>query len=344
MARRRQTASYAAWSKKKRRRRLRWGRLFLTLIVLVVIVFGLRLGLSEDFRLRMMQNVAALVSEQRQQTETMDGALAADDATVRYTTVAATERLLHSGDLILVNYQYAYDFALNSDVELIDLSTAINDSYSVYGTVYVQPKMAEALNQLAAAFAEATGNTDVRVISGYRSEEYQQQLYDAKVEEVGAEQAAVWAAEPGYSEHHTGLAVDVGIASGSGALAFTDQGTYAWYCDNAANYGLINRYAEEKQEITKIMDEPWHYRYVGKPHALLITQNNLCLEEYIEMLKNYNFFGQHLTLSVSADENYEIYYVSGSRSDIPVPKNRRYEISGNNVDGYIVTVHLNETV
>ena len=80
---------------------------------------------------------------------------------------------------------------------------------------------------------------------------------------------------PGHSEHQTGLAVD---------LNGPDE-TYAWLAENCWDYGFILRYPDDKIELTGIIYEPWHYRYVGVEAAKQINELGMCLEEYVEYLK-----------------------------------------------------------
>ena len=97
---------------------------------------------------------------------------------------------------------------------------------------------------------------------------------------------ATMIAIPGTSEHHTGLAADI-VTPTHQTLdpEFADTAAGKWLQENAAEYGFILRYPEDKQDITKIIYESWHYRYVGVDHAKAITENELCLEEYLEILK-----------------------------------------------------------
>ena len=91
---------------------------------------------------------------------------------------------------------------------------------------------------------------------------------------------------PGTSEHHTGLAADI-ITVDYQVLdeGFAETAAYQWLKENCTQYGFIMRYPKEKQDITGIIYEPWHYRYVGKNVAEKITANDWCLEEYIEHLE-----------------------------------------------------------
>ena len=94
--------------------------------------------------------------------------------------------------------------------------------------------------------------------------------------------------------------------------------------------------------MTGVSYEPWHFRYVGVPHAYLIQNQNMCFEEYIDYLKQFEFDKQHLEVDFQG-QNYEIYYVKANENQltqVPVPKGRDYSISGNNVDGFIITAEL----
>ena len=126
------------------------------------------------------------------------------------------------------------------------------------------------------------------VSSGYRTNSYQQQLLDEKIDAYRSEgyghiksfiAARNWVALPGHSEHHLGIAVDINNKSNS-----SSQEVYKWLSNNAYKYGFIKRYPGDKIEITNTNSEPWHYRYVGYEHAQYIYEHNLCLEEYIDIL------------------------------------------------------------
>ena len=84
---------------------------------------------------------------------------------------------------------------------------------------------------------------------------------------------------PGTSEHNAGLAMDICVASTSANFEQTDE--FAWLMENAADYGFILRYPEDKQDITKITYEPWHWRYVGVENAKAMKASGECLEEYL---------------------------------------------------------------
>ena len=126
---------------------------------------------------------------------------------------------------------------------------------------------ADAYKQFAKA-AKAAG-VNVMPISGYRSFSEQASLYDSYVRQYGQATADTLAARPGYSEHQTGLAMDIGNASGICALqaCFANTPAGRWAAEHGWEYGFIIRYPAGAQATTGYTYEPWHLRYVGRPIA-----------------------------------------------------------------------------
>lgn len=134
-------------------------------------------------------------------------------------------------------------------------------------------------------------NVVIKIISGYRTIEYQQMLWNMSVKEAvcqGMErhEAEVFVGKslalPGHSEHNTGLAIDFGTENADDVddnFYKTKQGK--WLCKHAYKYGFILRYPRMKEHITGICYEPWHYRYVGTEAAMLVKQSGLCFEEFL---------------------------------------------------------------
>lgn len=124
---------------------------------------------------------------------------------------------------------------------------------------------------------------EIRITTAYRGYSFQKTLYNRYVKNDGKKAADTYSARPGYSEHQTGLAMDLGgkTPSGTWDLGYFD-GTKAfhWMQEHAADYGFILRFPKDKVDITGYQYEPWHYRYVGKEAARLIWDEGLCLEEY----------------------------------------------------------------
>ncbi len=140
----------------------------------------------------------------------------------------------------------------------------------------------EAFEELAAE-AKLSG-FNLTAFSTFRSFEYQVTLYNRYADRDGKEAADRYSARPGYSEHQTGLAFDIGEVNhekhwASESFGQTEAGK--WLQANAHRYGFILRYPENKENITGYMHEAWHYRYVGKNMAADIFQKNSTLEEYL---------------------------------------------------------------
>ncbi|MCG0276019.1 MAG: M15 family metallopeptidase [Thermosediminibacteraceae bacterium] len=218
-------------------------------------------------------------------------------------------------------------------------------------------KMAEkATEQLAKMFedAEKEGIVGLVAVSAYRSFSYQTALYNNKVntfkkqgkpEDEAKRLAGRVVAVPGTSEHQTGLAVDISSAnmvSLTGGLeeSFAQTNEGRWLMANAHRYGFIMRYPEDKTDITKIIYEPWHYRYVGKPHAEIIFKKNMCLEEYIDYLKQ----NKKIEYTTDSGEKFFIYYMenSGNIKDVEVWAyiGQVVDVSLDNTGGLILTLAM----
>lgn len=133
--------------------------------------------------------------------------------------------------------------------------------------------------------------TNVWIQSAYRSIEYQRGLYQksinkylkmGKSKEESEELTKKYINKPGTSEHNLGLAVDFNDVE----EGFENTKAYKWLQENASIYGFILRYPKDKEEITGIEYEPWHWRYIGQEHAQKINEQSLCLEEYLQKYDN----------------------------------------------------------
>ena len=268
---------------------------------------------------------------------------AATEPKTVYENVSVSNEDVHAGDLILVNTDTAY--VEENPTEIVSIYDHKTDNYHVSGTeTSLRQPALDALNQMLDAFYVATGHQDMIVISGYRTTQQQQELYDADLAETG-EQTSTRVALPGHSEHKSGYALDFSLYTDGVQYDYDGTGEYAWINENCAHYGYVLRYAEDKQETTGIQAEPWHYRYVGQPHATYMMENNVCLEEYLTLLKNYTA-DEPLSITNWDGEIYQVYYVAADTSTdstyVMVPPDAKYTISGNNSDGFIVTVDTGE--
>ena len=135
------------------------------------------------------------------------------------------------------------------------------------------------------------------ICSSYRTNDKQQKLYNNKVREYerwgcsseeAEELASYWVAIPGTGEHETGLAVDI-VSMDYQILDEKQEQTdvQKWLIENSYKYGFALRYPTDKKDITMINYEPWHYRYVGIDNATYMKEHDMCLEEYMEYLKQF---------------------------------------------------------
>lgn len=142
----------------------------------------------------------------------------------------------------------------------------------------------EAASWLNLLMAGLDGWRYITPVSGYRSQKEQQIIWDTSLAENGAEFTARYVAHPGHSEHQTGLAIDLG-RSGPELDFLRPDFPYEGICQEfrvrAPAFGFVERYPEGKQAVTGIAHEPWHFRYVGTPHARIMTRLGLTLEEYL---------------------------------------------------------------
>lgn len=188
--------------------------------------------------------------------------------------------LVNSKNPLVENYEPENLVAMDSIVDRKNMKLKEDQMLGV--SVAVQ-----ALDEMLAD-ATKQGYSNWQITDAYRSIPVQQEIWDKTYEKylnenglspakaLQATQRRV--AEPGCSEHHTGLAFDLSIPGESFRL--TKQCT--WIAQNCWRYGFIVRYSEEKERITGITAEPWHVRYVGEKDAAEIYKNNLCLEEYVK--------------------------------------------------------------
>lgn len=147
---------------------------------------------------------------------------------------------------------------------------------------YFDSRAADALAEFIAAAREQ--GLSVYLSSTYRDYATQTYLYNRKVSQYGEEVAKTIVAPPGTSEHQLGLAADITDKY----YEFKDESLentelFQWMSANCADYGFIVRYPKDKEDVTGIMYEPWHFRYVGKEAAAYIMENGLCLEEFVAL-------------------------------------------------------------
>lgn len=178
--------------------------------------------------------------------------------------------------LILVNRDY-----ILPDGYKPELANAVESGFD---DMYLDERVAPYYNEMYKAAYE--DGIHLVPISGYRSVERQTRNFERKINYYidrgyskveATQEAATIILPPGTSEHNAGLAMDICSLEQN----FEDTKEFEWLCENAADYGFILRYPEDKQDITKIIYEPWHWRYVGVEAAKEMKASGECLEEYL---------------------------------------------------------------
>lgn len=239
-------------------------------------------------------------------------------------TVLLPREKVSTGPLVLVNRQHP-------------LKTAVGDTLTAVDSRHPEILLdRQAARLLAACIQKVGGGAEIVPVSGWRSQREQQQIWDDSLAESGTDFTRKYVAYPGCSEHQTGLAIDLGKAAGHIDFirpAFPYDGICGAFRRAAAAYGFIERYQRGKEFLTGIAQEPWHFRYVGVPHAQLIQQNDLCLEEYMDFLRE----GPR-SCPLPDGRLAQVFYVpcAGEETEIQLPDGC-CQISGDNAGGFVIT-------
>ena len=334
---------------KKKRRRIHFkptvgGMLSLLALILIVAAIVTALVFLTKGAIQLVSNAKNTTTSQTTDPNNGQTTLPWNNA---YVTTAYPNTNITVGDMILVNSQNAYSLA-----DSIVSKTTNLYKYDGHGSLYVLPgsdtrvhnSAVSPLIQMITALVEADPEgvlkttTDKLYITGaYRDIALQTTL--------NTNNPQTYPEVPGYSEHHTGLAFDLKVMSNSAPIQLRDS-EYEWLEAHCAEYGFIIRYPASKSSQTGIADEPYHLRYVGVAHATYMTEHDLCLEEYLELLRGTYSYDKSPLEFKAGEQDYLVYYVAADTTEgatftsIPVPpaSEGTYTISGDNMNGFIVTV------
>lgn len=239
------------------------------------------------------------------------------------TTIRVGKDQIYKGNLILVNRTYPiHKGSMESDIVNLHEHRELLDGFGLLNhQIRLPMDLVQRFSDMVAGAAK-DGVDHFLISSGYRDRAEQSELY----EEKGSD----YALPAGHSEHNLGLSLDIG--SSLGPMNEAPEGK--WLKKNAPDYGFILRYPKDKTEITGIQYEPWHFRYVGLPHSRIMQEKDYTLEQYLDFLR------EHKSISVNiGGELYEVIYKQvNQETTIQLPAGSDYEVSGNNMDGVIVTV------
>lgn len=245
-------------------------------------------------------------------------------------TIELTKEKIYCGNLLLVNKNYPFVHHEIKNLISADMR---------YPSILMKQSAAHSLQLI---LDKIQANNDIVPVSGYRTENDQTVIYETSLKDNGEVFTKKYVALPNHSEHQTGLAIDLGLNQKIIDFicpVFPYHGICNIFRKAAPNYGFIERYTKEKENTTGISHEPWHFRYVGFPHSKIITENALSLEEYIKFIKNYKSNNKLVYRDITG-KKFQIYYIpaNNNKTSISLLENNLYQISGNNIDGFIVTV------
>ena len=239
--------------------------------------------------------------------------------------VLLPQEMVHTGDLILVNSQFPFR---ETGTDRFLLPASFGGS-----RILLDGRVARLLEKLV---LDLGGGEALCPVSGWRSREEQEAIYTRSLQEHGRRFTEQYVALPGHSEHQTGLAVDLGLRSETIDFLRPDfpyEGICQKFREQAVFHGFILRYPQGKENVTGIAHEPWHFRYVGAPHAQLIEQNGLCLEEYASFLREMGPQQCRLAGGRAA----QVLYVPCENGHARLPGGC-VQVSGDNAGGFIATV------
>lgn len=199
----------------------------------------------------------------------------------------------------------------------------------------------EAAGMLGRLLEHLKSDGQIVPVSGYRSHEEQVKIWEETMEKEGEVFTRTYVARPGHSEHESGLAID--LAENRKEIdfirpEFPRNGICGQFQKQAAEYGFIERYREEKRAVTGIGTEPWHFRYVGWPHGAVMEEKGLALEEYLAFLREHTSVKKPCAFAEAGTE-INIACVDlreDENAQAELPKKVYYQVSGTNEGGVIL--------
>ncbi|MBR6617420.1 MAG: D-alanyl-D-alanine carboxypeptidase family protein [Oscillospiraceae bacterium] len=234
-----------------------------------------------------------------------------------YVAIPKDEAHVHSGILVQLDGAHAYT---GEAAELTNFEGK-NETYRMKRMdLSTRPEVLEAMNTMGTAYMAVSGVADLMVYSTTKPYDVAGSLYPTAL-----------------PDRKSGYCIDLCQLNEDGTISKFSE-PHAWVKDNCWKYGFVLSYPQEDAEATGVEYAPYHLRYVGTIHAGLMHENNLTLTEYYDYLKSHDYTVP-LYYTVG-DTMYTVYYVEAKSggTDVPVPESKQYEISGNNTDGFIVTV------
>ena len=293
-----------------------------------------------------LENMVSLETDDSEEVEIEVPAVeesSEESAAVEYGSVSVPKSEIRRGPLMIINDDFPTEDAETGIVSVYEKKTPCLTTRDM--RVCLLEETVDALNEMADAFYVETGHKDLLVLNGYVTKDEQKRLYEADLQRTGSGRSELYAM-PGCNEFESGYTFELSLFVNGMFKDFTGEGDYEWILKHCAEYGFIQRYPENKSDITHVEGRPWVFRYVGSPHAWYMYKNGLCLEEYTDLLEMSPADGDHGIINDQLGREYEVYYVSVDPDDpaeeaiVPTPIGYQYTISGNNKHGFYITVIL----
>lgn len=243
---------------------------------------------------------------------------ATDDPTTE--TIILSQNQVHNGPLILVSETCPFlgntnftDFSSNSNTNVKP-----RDSSLQVNSIIMEP-----ISELFDGYCADNGYVNLQIYSTSEIYTGANSLYTNTL-----------------TERSTGLTFDIGLITSTGDVVAYLTKRNEWMFSNCWKYGFVVRYQDTKTGTTGVGFMPHHFRYVGLPHSLIMYEKDMCLEEYLMHLTAYTMETDPLTYETDT-KAYEIYYVPAAESgdtEVVMPRDAVYTVSGNNTDGFIITI------
>ena len=245
--------------------------------------------------------------------------------------IKLTKEDTYRGSLILV----APDFPIREIPKIAKLRSVPGGS-----DILLKEQASAALRAL---LADIGCRNEIAAVSGFRTQEEQEKIWEDSMAQNGEAFTRKFVAVPGCSEHQSGYAID--LARNAGEIdficpEFPCSGIFGKFRKRMAHFGFVERYAAGKEKITGIGAEPWHFRYVGYPHSVIMASGGMAMEEYMEMLRNDTGWEKPYIFRDGGDQ-IEISYISLENEDtvvLDLPESARCERSGTNEGGVVVSL------
>ncbi|MGN0592425.1 MAG: D-alanyl-D-alanine carboxypeptidase family protein [Ruminococcus sp.] len=267
-----------------------------------------------------LEDASAADSTEQEETESTESTESTTQEDLNVETITLSQGQIHNGPLILVSSTCPFI----GQTDFIDFTTNTNSNVIPRDlSLRYHPDMQQAMSDLFDAYCWDNGYVNLQIYSTTEINAAENSLYTTVL-----------------SERSSGYTFDIGLITSTGEVVAYLTKRNEWMFNNCWNYGFIVRYPDTKTGTTGVGFMPHHFRYVGLPHAMLMYQNDMCLEEYLQFLTGYTLETGPLTYQTDT-KLYEIYYVPAEASGdttVTLPKGTKYTVSGNNTDGFVLTV------